>query len=1214
MKRSAKIIRWVSGAAIVFAAVLTIFILIAPRLINIEYVRQVLVSTLSQKIGGEVNFQNIRLSILPRPHLAIFDGRLSVPETFQASWKSLSLSVRLLPLFRGRIDVGTVTVEHPEITLTVAPDDGRHQPVPAVAEKTSPLAGVAAAIGLTPAVNIKAGRLNLHIKDRFSLIFIDMNGRVGVSADRMRIRLKTRTDFCERIELQAESDLRTFNSRGRISLARIRSQHLPPNLFAADASWLGESLINLDLDFETDGLKTVAADVQGSMPQLTLLRGGNPVVLAATSFKGRFHQDDRQIAVFLTEGILEHPKLTLSGKYVRERAGGQMEVELKAADVEVTSTRRTALALAGETPAVKEIFGIIRGGRLSAFILSSRGRSLADLAELKNMTLTGNLKEGAIVVPGIDLKFEDVRTEVRIRNGILTAEGIRARYDTTTILDGSLRLGLWGATAPFHLDIGLDADLTQVPPILKQVVKDRRVLKEIDSIAVVDGRAGGRLILGETLNNVTATVNVSDFTLTARVAPILAALIIKGNALRYSGAGVSIERLEGKLENSGFFLGPGRLNWRQTPVIDIQAGRADLKLNEIHTILSTFASLRNALKNIQSMNGTVALSRFQLSGPLAEPSKWEFQAEGTARNAEVKSAQLPAPLSVSRGEFKATPQALTISQAESGMLDAALTVSGRLTEYLGAIQTADLRFEGAFGSEGNQWLQQKIKMPSHLTIRPPLHFLNSRLLWQRSGPAAFSGDLTLPDDLNVSADVVLETDRIHIKKLTVRDKDSNAAFALKLQRGKEIDFGFKGNLQKTTVTKLLADNRILDGRINGDLRLTYAIDRPLDTRFEGTLSGEDLIFMKPLGLLLKVKNFDVAGIDGKFDVAAEMLLERDQEIKLTGQVNHSPHGIIFDAAVSSGGMVLDDLAAVTGRDDQNKAGAPKDRFWEFPLKGVVKLDSAYAAYGKYTWRPLRGTLSLKPDKITFAVDEAEVCGISMPGVITMTPQDVRLKFEPFAREQEIKKSIVCLLDKDAEVEGRFNLDGGIAGGGPGRDLQKALTGDLTYQTGKGRIYSGNAFQTISRIFAVLNVTEIFRGKLPEVGKEGFGFNSIQAKLKIRDGVLELEEGVIDGLTANMTARGVLNLADRQMDLTVLVAPFKTVDSIVRIIPLVGEILGGSLISVPIGVKGDLQNPAITVLSPAAVGEGLLGILTRTLKLPVKIIEPFIPREKKQNSN
>ena len=62
-------------------------------------------------------------------------------------------------------------------------------------------------------------------------------------------------------------------------------------------------------------------------------------------------------------------------------------------------------------------------------------------------------------------------------------------------------------------------------------------------------------------------------------------------------------------------------------------------------------------------------------------------------------------------------------------------------------------------------------------------------------------------------------------------------------------------------------------------------------------------------------------------------------------------------------------------------------------------------------------------------------------------------------------------------------------------------------------------------------------------------------------------------------------------------------------PLVGYILAGSLVSIPLAVTGDYAHPEISVLPVAAVGRGVMGILERTFKLPLKIIEPMLPKEK-----
>jgi len=48
-------------------------------------------------------------------------------------------------------------------------------------------------------------------------------------------------------------------------------------------------------------------------------------------------------------------------------------------------------------------------------------------------------------------------------------------------------------------------------------------------------------------------------------------------------------------------------------------------------------------------------------------------------------------------------------------------------------------------------------------------------------------------------------------------------------------------------------------------------------------------------------------------------------------------------------------------------------------------------------------------------------------------------------------------------------------------------------------------------------------------------------------------------------------------------------------------------SVPVKVSGDFANPSVTPLSPSAVGKSLLNMMTRTLKLPMKVIEPAMSK-------
>jgi hypothetical protein len=88
----------------------------------------------------------------------------------------------------------------------------------------------------------------------------------------------------------------------------------------------------------------------------------------------------------------------------------------------------------------------------------------------------------------------------------------------------------------------------------------------------------------------------------------------------------------------------------------------------------------------------------------------------------------------------------------------------------------------------------------------------------------------------------------------------------------------------------------------------------------------------------------------------------------------------------------------------------------------------------------------------------------------------------------------------------------------------------------------------------------------------------------------------------LVAVGSVGIVERDAKLSVLVAPFGTLDRIVRGIPLIGYIIGGALTSIPVSVSGDIRNPTVVPLGARAVGSELVGILQRTLNVPVKIME------------
>ena len=166
---------------------------------------------------------------------------------------------------------------------------------------------------------------------------------------------------------------------------------------------------------------------------------------------------------------------------------------------------------------------------------------------------------------------------------------------------------------------------------------------------------------------------------------------------------------------------------------------------------------------------------------------------------------------------------------------------------------------------------------------------------------------------------------------------------------------------------------------------------------------------------------------------------------------------------------------------------------------------------------------------------------------------------------------------------------------------KPFGASLNLEARDGRVYRSTV---LSKIFALLNVTEIYRGKLPDLVQEGCAYDSLKARATLKNGKVLFEDVVFDGHCAKLVGTGAIDLASLQVDFTVLVSPFKTVDTVIRHVPLLGRALGGTLVTIPVKVTGDLTDPSVIPLSPSAVGSGLLNTMKNVFQLPFTLTQPL----------
>ena len=253
---------------------------------------------------------------------------------------------------------------------------------------------------------------------------------------------------------------------------------------------------------------------------------------------------------------------------------------------------------------------------------------------------------------------------------------------------------------------------------------------------------------------------------------------------------------------------------------------------------------------------------------------------------------------------------------------------------------------------------------------------------------------------------------------------------------------------------------------------------------------------------------------------------------------------------------------------------------------------------KLTITNIDSQLVFKKDHSYIKLNKAFLCDLKTGGYISIKKDTISADIPFEARDKaDIQDLLTCLFQKNDFMDGRYSLTCSILSHDSIKNCLNTLTGSLKFNASEGRIYK---LTILSRILSVLNISKLFKGNIPNVTQKGFAYKNIFIEADIRDSKIYLTKAIIDGNDMTLIFTGWIDPVNDKINLTCLVAPFKTIDLIIEKIPIINTLLGGRLVSVPVEINGKLSDPTVIPLHPSAVGTGLINMMSTILKTPVKL--------------
>jgi hypothetical protein len=108
MRKPRKILFVLVSLSGIFLCLLIVLVIVTPRLIKLDVVKEKIKTQYAKDIGGQIEYQYLNLALFPRPHVVISGVNFTIPEYVDGTLESLDVYPKILPLFTGELQIGTL--------------------------------------------------------------------------------------------------------------------------------------------------------------------------------------------------------------------------------------------------------------------------------------------------------------------------------------------------------------------------------------------------------------------------------------------------------------------------------------------------------------------------------------------------------------------------------------------------------------------------------------------------------------------------------------------------------------------------------------------------------------------------------------------------------------------------------------------------------------------------------------------------------------------------------------------------------------------------------------------------------------------------------------------------------------------------------------------------------------------------------------------------
>lgn len=1177
-------------------------LLSAPLWINTNAVKNEIASLVFRATGDLVQLDRLRLRMFPPVSVEIARPRYSVSGIADIAAESVTIDLDLWRLISGRVQPRGIRLTGAQATIHL-PAAGRGTEPFSLATADQQLREVVARItGAAPnlLVAVNDAVIALHFPGQPPLTLRNIHVRMQTSAGKLDGELACASDIWERMSLTFSLASDDLTGSGRLEFVGLQAGRLDGLLGGAAHRPHIEAEVLGRIDWQMRGLARMHVEGIASSPRILLRRNGAAQTFDGVNLAAGLETRGTATELHIHDLYVRAPHLLLSVKLSREERG-RHALDVQASGVDLPALQAAAQNLVPEIPWISNPPISLLAGTLTALELRSSAEGFPQLFDL-------SLLQGEAAVEGV--AFALARPAVRLTaaegratldHGELRVQNVKAVLGKSVLRNGKLATNLLDHSASLQAEAVAALDLKETLALARKAIAQRDIRSHLDRVKKIEGTALAHIALSGNPQSLRTVIDVSELSFSVRHRDVPLPIRVSGGRIIYADNGITIGEASGEIGQSSFSGLGASLKLAPPYRFALSQRIAQLSLDELFPLAAARPDLAAALSEVDTLTGTVALSNLRAEGSFRALQATHFHTVASPRNVKIRARRFDHEARIDGGSVGVSERRIEAKRVAMTAMDSELEVSGLSEDYRSGIAALSTTVNGQLGPDTLAWVYRTASTPRAFQVRAPLRFKDADIAWKQSGEISFNGRVKVAGSTDLSIDAHKTAGSMKFDRVTLKDRPSDATLSGVLA-GRLLKASFKGKLSGDTLASVFVQPPLSMDVLEGDILVDVDLEKPAGMHAKGRLQGMAITIPGVLAGPVSLECFVLTADGAEITVSETVLSNGENRIDLKGKIRHEDKKFVVDADLRSEKIVLPKSFMDSKPETDNSR--QEFKLTDLPVSGRIGVNIQRLETDKLTIAPLVAEARLAGAKLDLNVSEAALCGITLFGNMAGEIEDLQLVGTLSARNADLAQSVPCLTGNRIESSGRMDVDAQFTARGAFETLDEHLEGQFSLVSRDGNIQK---FETLNKVFSLLNVTEAARGKRLAVTAAGLPYRIARAKGTLTGKAIHFDEVMLDAPTVHVAATGRVDVGTGKLAMDVMVAPLQTANAIVDKIPLLGRIFGGSVLALPVQVIGTMEDPIIVPLGPGAVAARMTSIIANTLRLPVDAIKTLAPK-------